>query len=80
MYEDLETVANLRFGKMVEQVSREREAELSKTIAELSSRGLANSGPMTAARLKIYIWRNLAGFDHKTKPRTFTRVSAVHKH
>jgi len=40
---------------MVEQASREREAQLSKKIAELSNRGLANSGPMTAGRLDIYV-------------------------
>src|SRR5258706_13655351 len=50
MYEDLEPIANLKFGELVERVSRENGAK-SAAIAELAGRGLANSGPMIQARL-----------------------------
>jgi hypothetical protein len=51
MYEDLEAIANLKFGEVVERLSRERQAKLSAQIANLAARGLANSGPMVSARL-----------------------------
>jgi hypothetical protein len=89
MYEDLETVANLKFGKMIELTSRERQAQLSKAIAELSRRGLANSGPMMAAKLNIHvesaekmcqalgeIWRDLIlRRDHVLSPEAVQFIS-----
>ena len=51
MYEDLEPIASLKFGEAVEQISREGQQHLSSTIADLSARGLANSGPMVSAKL-----------------------------
>lgn len=40
MYEDLEAIANLKYGQ----------ADLSAKVADLARRGLANSGPMVSAR------------------------------
>jgi hypothetical protein len=51
MYEDLEPIANLKFGEVVERVSRENGAKLSAAIADLGRRGLHQSGMMTQARL-----------------------------
>ena len=51
MYEDLEAIANLKFGEVVERASHERQAKLSAQMADLAARGLANSGPMVSARL-----------------------------
>jgi len=51
MYEDLEAIANLKFGEVVERLARERQGKLSAQIASLAARGLANSGPMVSARL-----------------------------
>src|SRR5260370_39321616 len=51
MYEDLEAIANLKFGEVVERISRERQGKLSAQIADLAARGLANSRPMVLARL-----------------------------
>jgi hypothetical protein len=51
MYEDLEPIANLRFGEVVERLSREGQEKVSARIAALAARGQANSGPMVSARL-----------------------------
>lgn len=51
MYEDLEAIAGLKFGEVVERISREGQANLSSQIASLAGRGLANSGPMVSAKL-----------------------------
>jgi len=51
MFEDLEAIANLKFGKVIERVSSEGQGKLSAQIADLAARGLANSGPMVSARL-----------------------------
>src|SRR5882672_115480 len=57
MYEDLEPIANLKFGEVVERVSRERRASLSAAISDLTSRGLGHpdSGAMISARLNSSI-------------------------
>jgi hypothetical protein len=51
MYEDLESIANLKYGEVVERVARENGAKLSAAIADLAGRGLAQSGQMIQARL-----------------------------
>jgi hypothetical protein len=51
MYEDLEAIANLKYGQVVEEIAKEGRADLSAKTADLASRGLANSGPMISARL-----------------------------
>lgn len=52
MYEDLEPIASLKYGEVIEKISREGQTELSAQIANLAGRGLANSGLMISARLK----------------------------
>ncbi len=51
MYEDLESIASLKFGELVERVSAENRAKLSGAIADLAGRGMAESGQMIQARL-----------------------------
>src|SRR6267143_2938846 len=57
MYEDLEPIANLKFGEVVERVSRERQASLSAAMSDLARRGLSHpeGGPMITARLNFAI-------------------------
>jgi hypothetical protein len=38
MYEELEAIANLKFGEAVERISRERLGKLSAQIADLAAR------------------------------------------
>jgi len=57
MYEDLEAIANLKFGEVVERASRENGAKLSAAIAVLAGRGLAESGQMVQARLNSALGR-----------------------
>ncbi len=53
MYEDLEPIANLKYGQVVESISSEMQSRLSEAIAKFSSRGLQQSGPMDAEKLRI---------------------------
>jgi hypothetical protein len=51
MYEDLEPIVNLKYGEVVERVSRENGPKLSAAIADLGRRGLSESGMMISTRL-----------------------------
>jgi diguanylate cyclase (GGDEF)-like protein len=53
MYDDLEPIANLKYGQVVESISHEMQSNLSESIASFSSRGLLHSGPMEAEKLRI---------------------------
>jgi len=53
MYEDLEPIANLKYGEVVESVSHDMQMRLSEAIASFSSRGLLRSGPMESEKLRI---------------------------
>ena len=53
MYEDLEPIANLKYGEVVESVSHDMRTRLSEAIASFSSRGLLHSGPMESEKLRI---------------------------
>jgi len=55
MYEDLEAIANLKYGEAVEKITRDAQTGLSAQIADLAGRGLANSGLMVSARLNSAI-------------------------
>lgn len=56
-YEDLEPIASLKIGKIVEQVSRDGATKLSATIGDLARRGLGHpeGGPVIAARMRMAI-------------------------
>jgi hypothetical protein len=52
MYEDLEPIANLKFGQVVERSASEMNQEVSSKVRELNVRGHgAGSGALVAARL-----------------------------
>ena len=53
MYDELEPIANLRFGEVVDRISQEAQTKLSAQIADLAARGLSNSGLMVSARLNL---------------------------
>jgi nucleoside 2-deoxyribosyltransferase len=55
VYEDLEAVAGLRIGRVMERVSKEHSEKLVHSNAEFASRGLAQSGPMQQARVELSI-------------------------
>ncbi len=44
MYADLETIANLKFGKAMEAISKETQSKLQETIAELTRRNISRGG------------------------------------
>lgn len=60
MYEDLEPIANLKFGEIVERVHREKTTKLSETTRNLAARGLGHpeGGPMIQARLNSALESN----------------------
>ena len=51
MHEDLEPIANLKYGQVVEHASKEGQTKLSAQMADLAARGLSNSGMMVSARM-----------------------------
>lgn len=48
MFDDLQPLVSLKFGKALESISRDLQAERSQKTADLASRGLSRSGPMAA--------------------------------
>ncbi len=51
MYEDLEPIANLKYGQVIERVSREQQGQLSAEVAKLAAHGLSSSSPVILAKL-----------------------------
>jgi hypothetical protein len=51
MHEDLEPIANLRYGEVVERVTRENGPKLNAALQDLAARGLSNSGMAISTRL-----------------------------
>jgi diguanylate cyclase (GGDEF)-like protein len=59
MYDDLEPIASLKYGEVVEAASRDMQADLSNALASFAARGLARSGAVEAEKLRI----RLAAFE-----------------
>ena len=51
-YRDIEPLANLKIGKAIDRLSKENAERTSKINADFATRGLGQSGPLDAARLK----------------------------
>lgn len=58
MYEDLEPIANLRFGKEADTLARNGEATLRGELADLAQRGLGNSGAAVQTRVRARVRRS----------------------
>jgi len=58
MYEDLESLANLKFGRAVEEISKELEDKQQEIIENLANRGLIQSGPMENAIVQYHVKRS----------------------
>ena len=55
MYEDLEPIANLKYGQMIGPILSRMEEQLAEAVASFGQRGLAFSGAIEAERLKIRV-------------------------
>jgi hypothetical protein len=60
MHEDLAAIAGLKIGEAVARLSQEGQTSLCAKIADSSSRGLYDSGPMVSARLNSGGWQALS--------------------
>ena len=52
MYEDLDQLANLKLGKMIERLARENATRMSGIIRDHAQRGLAQSGILQVAKVR----------------------------
>jgi len=80
VYEDLEPIANLKYGEVVESVSHDIRTRLSEAIASFSSRGLLHSGPMESEKLSIRLegCERICRSVYQTWHDLITRRSAGH--
>src|ERR1700730_3508453 len=55
MYEELEPVARLRIGRTIDRSTIERQAKMVALGADFARRGLSQSGPFEAAKIKLLL-------------------------